>query len=110
MSVEIGRQAEARAANWLARRGCKIVARNWRQRDCEIDIVASFASRLYFVEVKYRSNSRQGGGLDYITNRKQSQMKFAARAFMSKYNLRCSYSVCAMSLHGDFIVEAFVEL
>ena len=110
MSTKLGRQAEAVAAQWLISHHFSIITKNWRSRFCEVDVIAQKNGCLYFVEVKYRSSNNQGGGLDYITNKKLGQMEFAANLFMAKYKLPNSYQLCALSVGPKFEVEEFVEL
>ena len=47
-----GREAELRAADFLAAQGLRIVARNWRCRFGEIDLVVRDGATLVFVEVR----------------------------------------------------------
>ena len=82
---QIGDKGEQAAADWLAADGHEIVARNWRTRYCEIDIVSIKDDVLYFTEVKYRKNDDFGGGLAAITAKKQRQMRFAAELFIAKH-------------------------
>ncbi len=100
MSTEIGKQAEAAAAQFLERHNFTILERNWRTRWCEIDIVARRASDIYFVEVKYRSSSDFGGGFDYITPRKLKQMRFAAEFWIAAHSTQSSYHIAAVELSG----------
>ena len=81
----IGDAGEQAAADWLAADGHEIIARNWRTRYCEIDIVSVKDDVLYFTEVKYRKNDDFGGGLAAITAKKQRQMRFAAELFIAKH-------------------------
>ena len=81
----IGDAGEQTAADWLAADGHEIIARNWRTRYCEIDIVSMKDGTLYFIEVKYRKNDDFGGGLAAITAKKQQQMRFAAELFIAKH-------------------------
>jgi putative endonuclease len=81
VSTEIGRQAEATAADWLRVRGFKILARNWRNRFCEIDIVAEKAGTIHVVEVKFRKTADFGSGLEYITADKQRRLERAAESW-----------------------------
>ena len=81
----IGDAGEQAAADWLAADGHEIVARNWRTRYCEIDIVSMKDDVLYFTEVKYRKNDDFGDGLAAITVKKQRQMHFAAELFIAKH-------------------------
>lgn len=80
---QIGDKGEQTAADWLAADGHEIIARNWRTRYCEIDIVSVKDDVLYFTEVKYRKNDDFGGGLAAITTKKQRQMRFAAELFVT---------------------------
>ncbi|MGH7196557.1 MAG: YraN family protein [Candidatus Saccharimonadales bacterium] len=101
MSTAGGRLAEDEAAKFLARKGFKIIAQNWRTRWCEIDIVAQQANTIYFVEVKYRASNRFGAGFDYITSRKQRQMHFAAEFWIAKHGKDQDYRLAAIELSGD---------
>ncbi len=82
---QIGDTGEQVAADWLVANGHEIIARNWRTRYCEIDIVSMKDDVLWFTEVKYRKNDDFGGGLAAITAKKQRQMRFAAELFMTQY-------------------------
>ncbi|QCT40901.1 ribonuclease HII [Candidatus Saccharibacteria bacterium oral taxon 488] len=82
---DIGNAGEQAAADWLVADGHEIIARNWRTRYCEIDIVSSKDDTLHFTEVKYRKNDNFGGGLAAITAKKQRQMRFAAELFVAKH-------------------------
>ena len=77
-----GRFAEGVAADYLISRGYRVVARNWRTKLCEIDIIAHKEDGLYFIEVKYRQNSNHGDGLAAITDKKLEQMRFAAEMYL----------------------------
>ena len=68
----------------LINNGHDIIARNWRTRYCEIDIISKKDSTLYFTEVKYRKNNNFGDGFDAIDSRKEKQIRFAAELFLSR--------------------------
>ena len=110
---QIGDKGEQAAADWLAADGHEIVARNWRTRYCEIDIVSVKGEVLYFTEVKYRKNDDFGDGLAAITAKKQRQMRFAAELFLAG-KPECSGMVAkllAASVSGDPpAVQAVVEV
>lgn len=100
-TTEQGRQAEDKAAEYLAGLGYKIISRNWRNRFCEIDIIASKDGGVYFAEVKYRSNPAQGEGFDYITPKKLKQMTFASDFWCSQNNYEGDRRLLAISVSGD---------
>ena len=56
--IEIGKDGERQAVEWLRKKGYVILHRNWRYSHCEIDIIASKQGRLHFVEVKTRRYSK----------------------------------------------------
>lgn len=108
-TTETGRQAEIAAAKYLQKQGYKIVERNWKMPQCEIDIVAQKRQCMYFVEVKYRASSRQGGGLDYVTTAKQQQMRFAADMWCAKHRWEGEMSLAAIEVSGNFEITNFID-
>lgn len=104
-TVEIGRKAEAAAAAFLVRKGCTIIAQNWRTRRCEIDIIAERDGIVYICEVKYRSTIHQGSGIEYITPKKLRQMQFAAQSWVYMFGWNGPHQLCAIEVAGpDFSV------
>jgi len=85
---EIGDAAEFVTACYLEERGHTVMARNWRTKYCEIDIVSQKNDIWYFTEVKYRRSAAQGGGFAAITAKKRQQMAFSAQLFAERYGLR----------------------
>lgn len=83
----IGDMAEEVVASYLQANGHEIVERNWKTKFCEIDIVSTKNSTVYFTEVKYCKSTAQGGGMVAITPTKLRQMKFAAEYFTVKHRL-----------------------
>lgn len=81
---QIGDAAENEVSKYLEIEGHVIIARNWRTKFCEIDIVSMKEETIYFTEVKYRRNDKQGGGIAAITSKKKQQMIFASELFMAK--------------------------
>lgn len=104
-----GAKAEEEVAEYLKDRKYKILARNWKTRWCEIDIVAEKDRVVYFVEVKYRSNTAQGSGFDYITPSKLKKMELAANSWVEINGWKNEYTLSAAEVSGpDFEVE-FIE-
>ena len=78
----LGQKAEGIVARCLERKGHEIVARNYKTKFYEIDIISICNHNIYFTEVKYRKNTNCGTPLESITPAKQKQMRFAAEAFL----------------------------
>jgi putative endonuclease len=109
-SFETGRRAEAVAADFLRRKGCTLIAQNWRTRYCEIDIVAQRGAVVYFCEVKYRRTARQGSGLEYVTAQKVRQMRLSARHWLYENKWRGTCQLCAIEVSGsDFRITNVVK-
>ena len=68
-----GKLGEDCAANFLEAKGYSIVARNFRIRSAEIDIIAKLDDLLIFVEVKARSDIRHGLPREAVTINKQKK-------------------------------------
>lgn len=111
MSTEVGRQAELIAADYLRGQGYRILTQNWRTRWCEIDLIASKGSVIYFVEVKYRSRMSQGLGLDYVTPKKLQQMRFAAELWLaSNQRGAVDYRLGALEVSGaQYEITAWLD-
>ena len=90
--MELGRQGEAVAEAFLRARDYRILARNFRCRSGEIDIVALDGNMLVFVEVRSRRGDRAGTPLESVTPRKQQQVVRVARVFLSQrgWSERCA--------------------
>lgn len=77
-----GARAEDLCAQLLADAGLRILARNWRCRLGEIDLVADDAGTLVFAEVRLRGSASRGGAAESITAAKQARIIAAARAYL----------------------------
>ena len=73
-----GRWGEALAAEFLRRKGYRIIAAGWRCRFGELDLVAEQGEFLCFVEVKLRGNERFGAGAEQVDRRKQARLRTTA--------------------------------
>ena len=81
----LGRQAEALAAAALERAGLRIIERNWRRPEGELDLVAQAPDgTCVFVEVRSRTGTASGDPLETITPRKQAQIIRAARLYLDE--------------------------
>ena len=78
-SRELGRLGEDYACQWLRQRNWRILARNWRSRFGELDIIAlDPEATLVFVEVKTRRTGRFGSPEQAVGPRKQTHLRRAA--------------------------------
>lgn len=99
-----GEEAEELAARFLASRGLAIVARNYRSRFGEVDLVARDGDTLVFVEVRARSWSAYGGAAGSVDARKQRRIAAAARLYLSHLHAEppCRFDVITLQgPHGS---------
>ena len=80
---ELGARGERLAAEWYATRGYQVVARNWRCRDGELDLVVARPGELVFCEVKTRSSDRFGVPAEAVTPAKQRRLRLLAARFLA---------------------------
>lgn len=104
---QIGDDGESLVADELASRGHTIIARNWRTRYCEIDIISLYGRTIYFTEVKTRKNDLHGDGFAAITAKKQRQMRFATEVFLAKHP---HYTICDIRLLAVSVVGKVVSI
>lgn len=96
----VGHLAEQHAATYLAAHGFTVVKVNWRTPRCEIDLVALRDQTIYLFEVKYRKTNAQGTGLDYVTQKKQRQMAYAAESWVLSQGWAGPYCLGAIEVSG----------
>ena len=89
-----GARAEELCAELLRKAGLRVLARNWRCRHGEIDLVAEEGGTLVFAEVRYRRDERFGGAAESVTSAKQSRLIAAARLYlMRRPDVNCRFDV-----------------
>jgi len=79
-----GARAEELCAELLQRAGLRVLARNWRCRHGEIDLVAEEGGTLVFAEVRFRSGEGFGGAAESVTAAKRARLVAAARLYLMR--------------------------
>ena len=80
----LGKFGEDSAARYLRRRGYKILERNFRCRQGEIDLIASKGEYVVFVEVKLRKDDGHGAAREFVTRSKQTKILTTAGLWLSR--------------------------
>ena len=83
----LGCAGEAAAAGWYEARGYHVVARNWRCRAGELDLVVRRGRTIVFVEVKTRSSDRFGLPAEAVTRTKQQRIRMLAARFLDELDV-----------------------
>jgi putative endonuclease len=109
----IGPRGEDAAADAYRRRGYRVVARNWRCRLGELDLVLDRRGVLVFCEVKSRRASVFGAGYEAVTARKQAKVRALAQAFLQASGERpraIRFDVASVQVRsGRSTVEVFED-
>ena len=80
----LGARGEDAVAGWYRARGCEVVARNWRCREGEVDLVVRCGRTLVFCEVKTRRSDAFGAPAEAVTRAKQVRLRRLAAAFLAQ--------------------------
>lgn len=100
VTQSVGKYAESLALEHLEARGLALVARNFRCRSGEIDLVMRDAGCLVFVEVRYRKSGRFASAAESVDQRKQHKLLTAASFFVARHrqfrNLAMRFDVVAL--------------
>ena len=95
----LGDDYETRAALWLQDRGLQLLARNYRGKTGEIDIVARDNGTLVFVEVRARNNRYFASAAASVDRRKQLRILRTAQLFLQRHpglaKMPCRFDVIA---------------
>lgn len=100
----LGWMGEEFACAELQNRGYVILARRYRRRGGELDIVAREGQTVVFVEVKTRKGQAFGSGPEAVTARKRRRMIGVATDFLSRHDLThspCRFDVVAVDMGPD---------
>lgn len=106
-----GAAAEEQAAEFLRKKGFKILARNYLARGGELDIVAREGKTLVFVEVKSRASEAFGGAVAAVTPAKQKRVVAAAVQYIKEN--RPAYDsirfdvICIRAEQVEHLAQAF---
>lgn len=100
-----GQKAEERACSYLISQGLKLLARNYRCSRGELDLVMKDGEHVVFIEVRYRTHSQFGGGIESITRSKKAKLVATALHYLQAHRLgnRCParFDVIAMAPSND---------
>ncbi len=112
-----GRAAEESAASFLLEQGYQIIARNYRTRLGEIDLIARENGYLVFIEVRSRRHEGLGLPQETVDKSKQNRLRRLARQYLAdhqQFEALCRFDVVGVliDLYGtihsmELIRDAF---
>ena len=113
-----GQWAEQLVARWYQQHGYLIVARNWRSKRGELDVVATLGSMLVVCEVKARATNAMGTPAEAVTVAKQLKIRRATADYRQAlreandplmHQVQCvRFDVaCVLGTQLDMLLDAF---
>ena len=109
---QTGQQGEEQAAQFLVKKGYKILARNFSTPQGELDIIACYQKTLVFVEVKARAYEAFGGPLAAVTLAKQKRLALAAQQYIKmkspKFDRIRFDVICILPGKAEHLENAFL--
>ena len=82
--INIGKLGEKEALRYLKNKDYSIVAKNFKSKYGEIDIIAKKDHCLYFIEVKSRTNIRKGMPYEAVNFMKIKHIERTAKYYLLK--------------------------
>ena len=112
---DLGKWGEERAADYLQRKGYRIVARNWKSGHRDIDIIAmdgdEYDGTVVFVEVKTRRNRLFAEPEEAVDWRKMRNLVFAANTYVQRMGifLGVRFDIITVVGEGDNVQIEHIE-
>ncbi|MBI4432903.1 MAG: YraN family protein [Candidatus Omnitrophica bacterium] len=103
-SQALGTIGEELAAQYLSRRGYKILLKNYECDLGEIDLVAKEKGALIFIEVKTRRSDFMGMPAESVTFHKRAQIVKCAQYYMKRYGIKdipCRFDVVSILMDAE---------
>lgn len=109
----LGNKGEDFAWSLLAKRGHKLVTRNWSCKSGELDLVTWHKDTLVFTEVRTRSSTDFGTPAESVNPRKQERMRRAAHGYLARHYKdgrlpSCRYDVVWILTRDGEVVDSGV--
>jgi putative endonuclease len=106
-----GKMGEDLACAELERRGYAIIARRYRRRSGEVDIIARDGPTLVFVEVKAREGLGFGAGGEAVTALKRRRIAAIALDYLARHRLTeaaCRFDVVSVEIRNNVpVIEVY---
>lgn len=102
-NIRVGDLGENAAADYLQEAGYELLARKYRLKIGEIDIIAKINETIVFVEVKTRSSNQYGFPAEAVTYRKQQKIINTALCYLNYINK--STACCRFDVMEIFLGE-----
>ena len=109
--LKTGQDGENLAAKFLEAKGFEIVARNYRYRKAEIDLIVQKDDWLLFVEVKTRSATNFGEPESFVSMKQVNRIIDAAEAYIyaNDWNGHIRFDIVSVTLGWETEIAHFED-
>ena len=104
-SVQKGQHYEDLALSYLIDQGLELVARNYRCKWGELDLLMQERGALIVIEVRYRKNSYYGSALESVTTNKQGRIVAATKHYIMTYKINQPIRFDVLAISGDIKID-----
>ena len=101
--ANIGFEKEKSVADYLKKRGYKILELNWAAKTGEIDIIAQHKKAVVFIEVKYRSSELFGMPQEFVVRQKQKKIIRTALIYIKQKQISSDIRFDVVAVYRDNI-------
>lgn len=105
----LGDNAENYACDFLISHNFNILARNYRYKHYEIDIIAQKEKCIYFCEVKIRKNNTYGYPESFVSEQQRQRIKLAAENFIFTYHWEGEIKFNIIAIESKNMLLTFFE-
>ena len=108
---KIGKQGEDQATDFLENRGFTVMARNYRYKHAEIDLIVQKDNWLIFVEVKTRSSDAFGEPETFVDYKKGRKIMEAAEEYIhtNDWHGHIRFDIISVKLGSDPEIRHFED-
>ncbi len=108
--LRLGAEGEQRTAVWYQANGYRVIARNWRCREGEIDLICQRGTTLVICEVKTRSSLAYGHPAEAVTATKQQRLRQLAARWLASDGARVRPRAQAIRFDVAAVLPASIEV
>lgn len=105
----LGADGEDLAEEWYRAAGYRVLARNWRCDEGELDLVCRLGGTVVVCEVKARRSHRFGTPVEAVTAAKQRRVRRLGARYLREHGVRCRevrFDVAAVTGDRVTVVES----
>jgi len=109
--IKTGNKGEKLAAEFLEKKGWEVIAKNWRFKRAEIDLIIKRNDWIIFVEVKTRSSTAFGEPEEFVDDIKYRNMFDAAEEYVyaNDWHGHIRFDIVSVKLGRETIIEHFED-